>query len=227
MQNNGGLKTLTKYLPAVRACPVNVHDGPLADGPASSAPLTFIDVGAGIYSGTRGHEDFAELDALADPNDSDALLLLALFRNQSVVHARAASTNLSQPSPSPFIHTTHHSQLPLTTHHSQLITRPAPASAAPPTPPSPPPHPNPHPRSHRNRTGLRDESRQGEAAGARRAHPTDRPRNASRSASTFTRWALGTPRRRAGSSSAGEVEGMRTRGVPWTRRRPHPQPTAT
>ena len=102
MQNNGGLKTLTKYLPAVRACPVNVHDGPLADGPASSAPLTFIDVGAGIYSGTRGHEDFAELDAMADPNDSDALLLLALFRNRSVVHARAASTNLSPcPNPSP------------------------------------------------------------------------------------------------------------------------------
>ena len=75
MENNGGLKTLTKHLPAVLgACPVNVHGGPLADGPASSAssasstPLTFIDVGAGIYSGTRGHEDFAELDAMADPH---------------------------------------------------------------------------------------------------------------------------------------------------------------
>jgi len=87
VQNNGGLKTLTKHLPAVGGCPVNAHDGPLADGPASSAPLTFIDVGAGIYSGTGGHKDFAELDAMPDPNDSDALLLLALFRNRSVVHA--------------------------------------------------------------------------------------------------------------------------------------------
>ena len=133
VENNGGLKTLTKHLPAVLgACPVNAHDGPLADGPVSSAPpLTFIDVGAGIYSGTLGHEDFAELDAMADPNDSDALLLLALFRNRSVVHARAASTNLSP--------------CPLHPYHSPLTTFPRSRTT----------YPHPHPRSHPNRRPSR------------------------------------------------------------------------
>ena len=165
VQNNGGLKTLTKHLPAVGACPANVHDGPLADVPASSAPLTFIDVGAGIYSGTRGHEDFAELDAVADPNDSDALLLLALFRNRSVVHARAASTNLSpcpnpHPPPSPIPLTTHnlpHSpHSPLTTYHSTFPRSRTPAQSPTPAPtPATLTHPNPHPRSRPNRRPSR------------------------------------------------------------------------
>ena len=77
VQNNGGLKTLTKHLRSVLSCPAY----------APGLPLAFVDVGAGIYSGTLSTANFAELDAAADPHDSDALLLLALFQNRSVVHA--------------------------------------------------------------------------------------------------------------------------------------------
>ena len=60
---------------------------------------------------------------MADPNDSDALLLLALFQNRSVVHARelprltlALAPTLILP-----LHL-YHSPLTTTTHHSPLTT---------------------------------------------------------------------------------------------------------
>lgn len=79
VQNNLGLKALTKHLTALLTCPAR------ALGPSQT--LTFVDVGAGTYTGARGQVGFEQLDAYPDPHDSDALLLLALFQNRSDVHA--------------------------------------------------------------------------------------------------------------------------------------------
>ena len=85
VQNNLGLKALTKHLTALLTCPAR------ALGP--SPTLTFVDVGAGTYSGARGQVGFEQLDAPSDPHDSDALLLLARFGNRSDVHVHAFEMN--------------------------------------------------------------------------------------------------------------------------------------